>query len=121
MNTDTLAELRARLQSAPRKLDDLHQAARAAGSDWSRDQVALVLACLPEVETDGNMWRLQATSEDDPLTAALLSIASSTPVPAAALLRRLPGGVVASAAALCEAARIHPDLELLPGSRIRRR
>lgn len=121
MTTEIIAELRARLRAGPRPLDELHQAARAAGSPWSADQVALMLACLPDLSNDGGMWRLEGAASADPLTEALLSIATSSPLPAAALVARLPRGVVASAAALCEAARRHPDLELLPGSRIRRR
>jgi hypothetical protein len=121
MTAEVIAELRARLHSAPRSLDELHQAAAASGSTWSVDQVALLLACLPDVDTDGQVWRLAGSGQADPLVEALLSIATSQPLPAAALVARLPRGVVASAPALCEAARNHPDLELLPGSRIRHR
>jgi hypothetical protein len=121
MTPEAVAELRARLRSAPRTLAELHQAAVAAGSTWTVDQVALLLVCLPDVSEDEGVVRLEGAASADPLTEALLSIATSQPMPAAALVSRLPRGVVASAAALCEAARRHPDLELLPGSRIRRR
>lgn len=121
MTPEIIADLRTRLQSGPRPLDELHQAARAAGSPWSTDQVALMLACLPDVFEKDGRWHLEGAPAADPLTTALLSIATSSPLPAAALVTRLPRGVVASVAALCEAARRHPDLELLPGSRIRRR
>jgi hypothetical protein len=121
MNDETIAELRARLRGGPRPLDELHQAARAAGSPWTCDQVALLLACLPDLSEQEGVWRLDVATTADPLTEALLSIATSTPLPAAALVSRLPRGIVASAAAVCEAARRHPDLELLPGSRLRRR
>lgn len=121
MTPEIIAELRARLRAGPRPLDELHQAARAAGSSWSADQVALMLACLPGLSDEGGAWRLEGAAPPDPLTEALLSIATSSPLPAASLVARLPRGVVASAAALCEAARRHPNLELLPGSRIRRR
>lgn len=121
MTPEIIAELRARLRTGPRPLHELHQAARAAGSPWSADQVALMLACLPDLSEEGGLWRLEGTASADPLADALLSIAISTPLPAAALVARLPPGVVASAAALCEVARRHPDLELLPGGRIRRR
>lgn len=121
MTPDVVAELRARLRSAPRSLGELHQAAVASGSTWSADQVGLLLACLPDVDADGDVWRLVGSGHADPVVEALLSIATSQPLPAAALVARLPRGVVASAPALCEAARNHPDLELLPGSRIRRR
>ena len=121
MTPEMLSELRARLRSAPRPLAELHHAARAAGSTWTAEQVALLLACLPDLSESDGLWRMESAAATDPLTEALLSIAVSTPLPAAVLVRRLPRGVVASAAALCEAARRHPDLELLPGSRIRRR
>jgi hypothetical protein len=121
MTPEIVGDLRARLRITPRPLDELHRAAVAAGSAWSADQVALLLSCLPDVfEADG-LWQIEGAASVDPLTQALLTLATSTPVPAAALVSRLPQGVVASAAALCEAARHHPDLELLPGSRIRRR
>jgi len=121
MTPQIVSELRARLRAAPRPLDELHQVARAAGSTWSVDQVALLLACQPDLSEADGVWRLEGSASADPLTEALLSIATSAALPAAALVTRLPGGVVGSAAALCEAARRHPDLELLPGSRIRRR
>lgn len=121
MTPDIIADLRARLQAGPRPLAELHQAARAAGSPWTADQVALLLACLPNVREDVGVWRLDSATSTDPLAEALLALAIPTPVPAAALVARLPRGIVASAAALCEAARRHPNLELLPGSRIRRR
>ncbi len=121
MTPEIIAELRARLRAGPRPLEELHLAARAAGSPWSADQVALMLACLPDLSDEGGLWRLEGSASADPLTEALLSIATSSPLPAAVLVARLPRGVVASAAALCEAARRHSDLELLPGSRIRRR
>lgn len=121
MTPDIISDLRARLRSGPRPLDELHRVACAAGSSWSTNQVALLLACLPDLaETDG-VWRLEGITASDPLLEALLAITTSTPLPAAALIARLPHGVIASAAALCEAARRHPELELLPGSRIRRR
>lgn len=121
MTPEIVGELRARLRAAPRPLEELHRAAVAAGSTWSSEQVALLLSCLPDLSEADGVWRIEGAASSDPLTQALLSLATSTPLPAAALVGRLPRGVVASAAALCEAARHHPDLELLPGSRIRRR
>jgi hypothetical protein len=121
VNPEIVSELRARLLSGPRPLEELHRAAVAAGTSWSADQVALLLACLPGMSEQDGLWRLQASTAIDPLTTALLAVASTSPVPAAALLARLPRGLLASAAALCEIARRHPDLELLSGNRIRRR
>jgi hypothetical protein len=121
MTPEIVGDLRARLRAGPRPLDELHRAAVAAGSAWSSEQVALLLSCLPDLSEAEGLWRIEGAASRDPLTEALLAIATSSPLPAAALVSRLPRGVVASAAALCEAARHHPDLELLPGSRIRRR
>lgn len=121
MTPEQVSELRARLQSAPRPLGELHDLARAAGSTWTREQLALLLACLPDVREVDGLWHLEHVASADPLVEALLALASSAPVPAAVLVSRLPPGVVASAAGLCEVARRHPALELLPGSRIRRR
>jgi hypothetical protein len=121
MTPELVTELCARLKASPRTIGELHLVARAAGSTWSLDQVALLLSCRPDlIEADG-VWSVKSTGRADPLEEALLAVATTNPLPAAALLARLPAGVVASAAALCEAARRNPDLELLQGSRIRRR
>jgi hypothetical protein len=121
MTPEMFADLRARLSTSSRGITELHQVARAAGSSWSVDQVALLLACRPDlIEADG-VWSMKSTDRTDPVEEALLAVATSNPLPAAALLARLPAGVVASAAALCEVARRNPHLELIQGSRIRRR
>lgn len=121
MNAEILASLRTRMASAPRPLDELHLAATAAGSPWSADQVALLLECLPDVHIENGLYASALEAPSDPVLAALLSIATASPIPAAALVARFPPGVVATAAALCDLARNHPDLELIPGNRIRRR
>lgn len=121
MNAEILSQLRSRLASAPRSLDELHRAAVAAGSPWSPDQVGLLLSCLPDLIQDEGLWRLAATPTASPVERALLALVTAAPVPATALVARLPRGVVATAAALCDIARNHPDIELLPGNRIRRR
>lgn len=121
MNAEILASLRTRMASAPRPLNELHRAATAAGSPWSADQVALLLACLPDVHTENGLYSSIPEAASDPVLTALLSLASASPTPAAALVSRLPPGVVATAAALCDLARNHPDLELIAGNRIRRR
>jgi hypothetical protein len=121
MNAEILSSLRTRMASAPRPLDELHRAATAAGSPWSPDQVALLLECLPDVHVENGLYGSASEATADPVLAALVSIVTSAPIPAAALVARLPPGVVATAAALCDIARNHPDLELIPGNRIRRR
>jgi hypothetical protein len=108
------------MDSQPRSLDELHRAAQAEGSGWSHDQLGLLLACLADVhEQDGRYHHIKK-EEEDPLTRALLEIAPPNPLPAAVLVHRLPKGLVASPAALCEIARKHPHLELVGSNRIRR-
>lgn len=121
MNAEILSSLRTRIASASRPLDELHRAAGAAGSAWSQDQVALLLECLPDIRVVDGAYESAAPSAADPVQNALLALVTSSPIPAAALVTRFPQGVVATAAALCEIARNHADLELLPGNRIRRR
>ena len=121
MTPEILSQLRARMQSQPRRLKELHRAAVAVGSPWSEDQVALLLACLPDIEERDGVFLTSVREEDNPVTQALLKLAESTPVPAAALMRRMPRGLIITPAALCEIARHHPDLELVGPNRIRRK
>lgn len=121
MTPEIVEQLRARMQSQPRTLTELHRAAVAVGSPWSEDQVALLLACLPDVEETDGVYATSSRKEEDSVAKALLSLATSSPVPAAALVRRMPRGVVVTPAALCEIARNHPDLELVGLGRIRRK
>lgn len=121
MTPEIVDQLRARMQSQPRTLTELHRAAVAVGSPWSEDQVALLLACLPDVEEKGGAYVAASREEDDPIAKALLQVAGGAPVPAAALVRRMPRGIVVTPAALCEVARNHPDLELVGPNRIRRK
>jgi hypothetical protein len=121
MNPDILIQLRARLESRECSLDELHRAAVAAGSSWSIEQLGTLLDCCPDVVAGDGGYRLASAPPENPVTKALLSVASPAALPAAALVARLPPGVIATAAGLCEIARTHPSLELLPGNRIRRR
>ena len=122
MNAEILEHLKARLQTGVRTLGELHHLAATLGSTWSSDMVALALACLPDVVEVGEAWQLRAEDKvEDPLANVLLALASPTPVPAAALVARLPPGFIAGAAALIEIAKNHPQLEVIGGSRIRRR
>lgn len=122
MTPEMISQLRARMSSEPRALHELHRAALAAGSSWSEDQVALLLACLPDVVEQRGAYSTEAQSgADDSLARALLQVAGSNPVPAAALMRRMPQGVLVTPAALCEIARNRPDLELVGPNRIRRK
>ena len=121
MTPEIVTRLRARMQTQPRSLVELHRAAVAEGSPWSEDQVAVLLSCLPDVQEHDGLYTAAAHQEDDPIAVALLNIAGSAPVPAAALVRRFPRGLPVTPAALCEAARKHPDLELVGSTRIRRK
>jgi hypothetical protein len=82
--------------------------------------VALLLACLPDVTCNDGLYTATERKEADPVAAALLEVATTNAIPAAALVRRMPRGLVVTPAALCEVARSHPDLELVPPNRIRR-
>lgn len=136
MNAEIIEQLKTRLATGTRTLDELHHLAAALGSTWSRDEVELCLLCLPELErtteADGphkevgpdrevGRWQLRDAAVADPLTQALLALAGSSPITAAALVARLPPGVIASAPALIAIAKTHPQLEVIAGNRIRRR
>lgn len=121
MTPEIISQLRTRMQTQPRSLSELHKAAAAVGSPWSEDQVALLLACLPDVEEHEGLYAAIDREDEDPVAKALLQVATSTAVPAAALVRRMPRGLIVTPAALCEVARQHPKLEVVGGSRIRRR
>lgn len=120
MTPEIISQLRTRMQSQPRTLEELHRAAVAVGSPWSEDQVALLLACLPDVEERDGVYMAATQEEENPIAKALLQAAGSAPVPAAALMRRMPRGMVVTPAGLCEIARKHPDLVLVGPNRIRR-
>lgn len=121
MTPEIVSQLRVRMLSQPRSLVDLHSAAAAVGSAWSEEQVALLLACLPNVEEHEGQYQAVAGVEQDPTVAALLRAVGDAPVSAAVLVRRMPRRVIVSPAALCEIARRHPDLQLVGPNRIRRR
>jgi hypothetical protein len=121
MNRYILSQLRSRVAGGPRSVEELHAAARAAGSGWNADQVGLLLDCLPDVDARAGRICAAVEVEPDPLAAALLELVGDQPVPAAALVARLPKGVTATAAGLVAAARSHPRLEVVPPNRIRRK
>jgi len=121
MTPEIVSQLRTRMLSNPRSLSELHRAAAAVGSPWSEDQVALLLACLPDVEERDGRYSVAGQQTEEPIAAALLHLATGMPVPAAVLVRRMPRGLVVTPAALCEVARNHPDLEVVGPNRIRRK
>ena len=121
MTPEIISQLRARMQSQPRSLAELHRAAAAVGSPWSEDQVGLLLECLPDVEEVDGLYRAAARDEDGPIARALLQVTGDAAVPAAVLVRRMPRGLIVTPPALCEVARTHPQLELVGPNRIRRK
>ncbi len=121
MTPEIVSQLRARMLSQPRSLAELHSAATAVGSAWNENQVALLLACLPDIEEHEGRYQAVAGGEQEPTVAALLRAAGNTPVPATVLVSRMPRGVIVTPAGLCEIARRHPKLELVGPNRIRRR
>lgn len=121
MTPEIIHQLLDRMQSQPRPLGELHKAATAAGSPWSQEQVALLLACIPDILENDGVYSVAPQEEADPATKALLELATSTPMPAASFIRKMPKGVVVTPPALCEIARNHPKLELVGLNRICRR
>lgn len=119
MTPDIIHQLLDRMHSQSRPLSELHKTAVAAGSSWSQEQVALLLACLPDVSEDSGVYSVTSQQEEDPVTKALLELVTSTPMPAASFIRKMPKGVVVTPPALCEIARNHPKLELIGSNRIR--
>ncbi len=119
MTPEIIHQLLDRMQSQPRPLNELHKTAVAAGSPWSQDQVELLLTCIPDVSEDGGVYSVALQQEEDLATRALLELATSTPMPAASFIRKMPKGVVVTPPALCEIARNHPKLELIGTNRIR--
>lgn len=121
MTPEIVSQLLSRMHFHSRSLSELHRAAMAAGSAWSEDQVALLLACMPEVQEEDGLYTRLEREQEDPLPRALRDICTSAPVPAAVLVGRLPRGVISTPNALCDIARKHPELELVGSNRIRRR
>ena len=121
MTPEIISQLRARMQSQPRSLTELHRAAAAVGSPWSEDQVAVLLACLPDIEESDGLYAAAAHEEQDLIARALLRVVGSEPVPAAMLVRRMPRELTVTPAALCEVARRHPYLDIVGPNRIRRK
>ena len=122
MNAEILSQLKSRMKTQARNLEELHQAAQSAGSGWTREQVGLLLDCLPDVEKDGVLYQIGGEQQTDPLLEALIAVVTDRPMPAAALLARLPKGLVSTAGGLYETARRHPDLfYITPPNRIQRR
>jgi hypothetical protein len=54
------------------------------------------------------------------MVTALLTVVGPTPIPAAALVRRLPPGMIATPQILCQLAEQHPELEVVSPNRIRK-
>src|SRR5262249_48664393 len=112
------------LRSKPRKLDELHAVAAEAGTDWSRDQLWLLLACLEgfklnEAGGDFPEISLGDRSPKERLQEAVLDVVrsqGSRPVPAQQVLALLPAQFVTSVAQILAVARDAPNLEVFgPG------
>ena len=114
------------LRTKPRKLDELHAMAVEAGSDWSTDQLWLLLACLDgfRVEaSDGDSAlptvSLGDRSQKEKLKDAIADVVRSEagrPVPVQKVLSLLPSEFVTSVAQILAVAREAPNLEVFgPG------
>jgi hypothetical protein len=114
------------LRTKPRKLDELHALAVEAGSDWSRDQLWLLLACLDGFRVEGGdddasmpTVSLGDRSPKEKLQDAILEVVRSEagrPVPVQKVLSLLPSEFVTSVAQILAVAREAPNLEVFgPG------
>jgi hypothetical protein len=114
------------LRAKPRKLDELHALAVEAGSNWSMDQLWLLLACLDgfRVEGEGGGTSIPTISLGDrspkeKLQDAIAEVVRSEagrPVPAQKVLTLLPSDFVTSVAQILAVAREAPNLEVFgPG------
>jgi len=121
MTPEIVDQLLARVRQEPGSVAELHRLAQSQGSTWSAAQVKLLLRCLPEVKWENDQFSATAQAEADPMVTALLQVVGSTPIPAAALVRRLPAGMIATPQILCQLAEQHPELEVVPPNRIRKR
>jgi hypothetical protein len=121
-----LDRLKNALRTKPRKLDELHALAIEAGSDWSKDQLWLLLACLDGFRVEGDEGdaspptvSLGDRSPKEKLQDAILDVVRSEagrPVPVQRVLSRLPSEFVTSVAQILAVAREAPNLEVFgPG------
>lgn len=122
MTPEIVDQLLTRLQQDSASSGELHRLAQAQGSTWNEAQVKLLLRCLPEVLWEDTLCRMATVNpEQDPVVTALLQLAKENPIPAAALVRQLPRGILATPDSLCKIAEEHPALEVVPPKRIRKR
>jgi len=112
------------LRSKPRKLDELQTLAVEAGSDWSTDQLWLLLACLDGFRVEGGdddttTVSLGDRSPKEKLQDAIVDVVRSEagrPVPVQKVLSLLPSEFVTSVAQILAVAREAPNLEVFgPG------
>lgn len=114
------------LRTKPRKLDELHAMAVEAGSDWSKDQLWLLLACLDGFRVEGGdgdtalpTVSLGDRSPKEKLQDAIVDVVRSEagrPVPVQKVLALLPSEFVTSVAQILAVAREAPNLEVFgPG------
>jgi hypothetical protein len=107
-------------------LDELHAMAVEAGSDWSSDQLWLLLACLDGFRVKGGdgdtalpTVSLGDRSPKEKLQDAIVDVVRSEagrPVPVQKVLSLLPSEFVTSVAQILAVARETPNLEVFgPG------
>ncbi len=123
MNADTYQQIRTVLQRAPQHLSALYAITRDEGSQWSIEQLRLLLEVMDgiEVERDGDdpLVRVGARSPLEELSAAIEAIVrarSAGPIPAQELRRLLPSSFVTTDEQIKALARENSALEVFgPG------
>ncbi|MCC7337944.1 MAG: hypothetical protein IT422_22880 [Pirellulaceae bacterium] len=104
-------------------LRQLHAAARDGGSNWSIDQLHLMLACLGdwEVKDQGNDWIVKRAglSQEEELEDAIVAAVQSQggkPMPASVVMSLLPGKFTTSEAQIRKLAKESSSLQVIgPG------
>ena len=128
MTSSTLEQLRADVARQPHKLNQLHAQIREAGSNWTVDQLRLLLETYAGFKiadadsADPEISLGEATPEESLLTALrhVLSVESGRPQPIARVIELLPPHLTTSPEQIRALAPKTSDLEIR-GPMIRRK
>ncbi|MCM1984765.1 hypothetical protein [Lyngbya confervoides] len=120
MTPDIYQDVTVQLTRSPQSLSQLHELIQELGSDWSVDQLQLFLTCMAGVDlTAEGQVRLGAKSPQEALLEAVVNVVKSRggkPIPAAQVLRLLPGQFTTSEAQIKALVKTSRELELFgPG------
>ena len=123
MTPDLYEQLVQSLRREPLPLSRLHAIATDAGSNWSVEQLHLMLACMDgiEVQAAGNddpLVGLGQRSQQEELAEAVIDVvrAQGRPTPAAQIIQLLPGKFTTSVEQIKTLARETRGLKVIgPG------